>query len=132
MAAVSARSDGGRISTVCGLNALLPEGIRANFNSPLRRRYRTRPRRVARRHPLVRIVVGFHRRLPEENAAVEHFLVVRDGLVEQAIAGDLRHHEVVDRAADLVELALLEVVKISATAAGHEVGDALLRLDAFV
>src|SRR5206468_2010630 len=54
-------------------------------------------RRIAGIHPRAHVVVIALLRGggAEHDAAVEHFLLRGNGLEEQAVAGNLRHHEVV-------------------------------------
>src|SRR5262249_17739256 len=80
----------------------------SNVASPPRRRpHRARLQLLARRQPLLRVIVRLLRRRlgAVDHAAVDQLLLLRDRFEEEAVARDLRDHEVVLGDADLVERA---------------------------
>src|SRR5438132_11556613 len=86
------------------------------------------PGRRARRQLRQRVLVGrrLRRRLGRsvQNAAIEQLLGRRDRFVEQPIAGDLGHHEVVLRDADFIGVAEANTVQGAAAATRDEITDA--------
>src|SRR5450759_1070638 len=79
-------------------------------------------------------VLGLRRRVsrPPEDAAVERSPLWGDGFEEHLVSGDFHDHEMVFRRTDCVEGAMVEVVKIPAAAARHEIPDPLLGCDPLV
>src|SRR5207237_4817063 len=97
----------------CLPSCLLPFCLAVLCSSLMRRSHACRTARLALREPFLRRVVGLRPRIlrPVEDAAVDHFLRVRDRFEEQSVAGDLRDHEVMIGHAYFVELARVIVVQ---------------------
>src|SRR5947208_2959766 len=86
---------------------------------------------LAAGEPLLRIGISLRLGVggPPEHAAIEQPAVGCHGLEEEAIAGDLRDHEMVLGNSCFIEAASAEVVQIPAAAARHEIADAPLWRD---